>query len=221
MVYTCGLDNMGRREGFVQHGTFHVTPALVTRAECDENGILVEALISDTALFGKNLAVKRKIFTPIGAEYVTLEDTLINQGCRDEEYCVLYHVNLGYPLLQEGSKIESDVKKILPTSSWAEQNVNTALTIEEPVKNQEETCYYLDLKKPQISLVNDKYGKKFTLSYSADTLPCFLEWKSMASGDYALGLEPCTSFVGKDIEPKTVKAGSSVKFSLKFQIEKI
>ena len=66
MLYTCGLDSVGGREGFELHGTFHNTPAEIIRAECDENGIIVEAIIRDTALFGKNLVMKRKIFTASG-----------------------------------------------------------------------------------------------------------------------------------------------------------
>lgn len=67
MLYTCGLDSVGGREGYELHGTVHNIPARIVRAVCDENGIVVEAVIRDTALFGKNLVLKRKIF-PRSAE---------------------------------------------------------------------------------------------------------------------------------------------------------
>ena len=54
MLYTCGLDSVGAREGFELHGSHHNTPARVTRAEVNEKGILIEAEVRETALFGKN-----------------------------------------------------------------------------------------------------------------------------------------------------------------------
>ena len=84
--------------------------------------------------------------------------------------------------------------------------------------NQEETCYYLTLKKPEISLVNPKIGKKLTVAYSGDTLPHFIEWKSMASGDYALGFEPYTAELDDRFAYKTVKPAQKITFSVNIAV---
>ena len=86
--------------------------------------------------------------------------------------------------------------------------------------NQEETCYFLKLRRPEISLVNEKIGKKFTVSYSGDALPYFVEWKSMASGDYALGLEPCTTEI-RDFKYSVIKPSEKVEFFVKLSVEKL
>lgn len=39
MLYTCGLDNVGGREGYELHGTYHNIPAEVVCAQCGEDGI--------------------------------------------------------------------------------------------------------------------------------------------------------------------------------------
>lgn len=221
MLYTCGLDSVGGREGFELHGTLHNIPAQIIRAECDENGIIVEAIIRDTTLFGKNLVLKRKIFTAIGGGSVTLEDTLINEGYKTEEYCLLYHINVGYPMLDDGAKILADVESYTPRTAWAKQNEATMYEMSAPVPNQEESCYFLKLKKPEISLVHEKLGKKFTVSYSGDTLPYFVEWKSMASGDYALGLEPCTTELDDRFAYKTLQAGERAFFGITLSVETI
>ena len=220
MLYTCGLDSIGGREGYELHGTFHNTPAEIVRAECNEKGIIVEAIIRDTALFGKNLVMKRKIFATIGGDSVTMEDTLVNEGYKAEEYCLLYHINVGYPMLDEGAKIIADVEKCTPRTAWAKQNEATMYEMSASMPNQEEACYFLKLHKPEISLVNEKIGKKFTLAYSGDTLPCFVEWKSMASGDYALGLEPCTTKLDDAFAYGTIKEGAEIKFSVNISITK-
>ena len=220
MLYTCGLDSVGGRDGFELHGTLHNIPAEIIRAECNENGITVEAIIRDTALFGKNLVLKRKIFTAIGGDSVTLEDTLVNEGYKTEEYCLLYHINVGYPMLDDGVKVIADVESYTPRTAWAKQNEATMYEMNASTPNQEETCYFLNLKKPEITLVNEKNGKKFTVSYSGDTLPCFVEWKSMASGDYALGLEPCTTELDNRFAYKTIEVGEEIKFFVKILIAK-
>ena len=220
MLYTCGLDSVGGRDGFELHGTLHNIPAEIIRAECNENGITVEAIIRDTALFGKNLVLKRKIFTAIGGDSVTLEDTLVNEGYKTEEYCLLYHINVGYPMLDDGAKVIADVESYTPRTAWAKQNEDTMYAMNDAVPNQEEACYFLKLSKPEIALVNEKIGKKFTVSYSGDTLTHFVEWKSMASGDYALGLEPCTTELDDRFAYKTIEVGEEIKFFVKILITK-
>ena len=220
MLYTCGLDSVGGREGYELHGTLHNIPAEIIRTECNENAIIVEAIIRDTALFGKNLVLKRKIFTAIGGDSVTLEDTLVNEGYKAEEYCLLYHINVGYPMLDDGAKVIADVESYTPRTAWAKQNEATMYAMNDAVPNQEEACYFLKLSKPEIALVNEKIGKEFTVSYSGDTLPCFVEWKSMASGDYALGLEPCTTELDNRFAYKTIEVGEKMKFFVKILITK-
>ncbi len=221
MLYTCGLDSVGGREGYELHGTIHNTPATVLRAECNEDGIVVEAVIRDTALFGKNLVLKRKVWTKIGDDTVHVDDELCNEGYVDENYCVLYHVNVGYPMLDDGAKVVADVESFVSRSPWAEENKATMYEMSEPKVGQEETCYFLKLKTGKASLVNEKIGKKFSVIYSKDTLPCFVEWKSMASSDYALGLEPCTTELDDKFAYKRVKAGEKVCFSVALRVEKI
>lgn len=219
MLYTCGLDSVGGREGYELHGTLHNTPAELLCAVCDEEGIRVEAVIRSTALFGKHLVIKRRITSDIGGASVTVEDTLINEGFCEEEYCLLYHINVGYPMLDEGAKLLADVASCEARTPWAKQNEDTVYEMSASVPNQEETCYFLSLNRPSISLVNAKLGKKLTVSYSGDTLPHFVEWKSMASGDYALGLEPCTTELDDRFAYRIIKAKEKVSFSASITVE--
>jgi len=221
MLYTCGLDSAGERDGFEEHGTVHNIPAEILRAECNEQEIVVEAVIRDTEICGKNLVLRRKITTPIGGATVSVCDTLTNESYRDENYCLLYHVNIGYPMLDEGAKIVTDSDVCLPRTPWAEKNIDTAYQITPPVPNMEETCYYLAPKSSAVSLINEKLGRTFTVSYSGDTLPNFLEWKNMTSGDYALGLEPCTTKLDELFAYSTIKAGETIAFSLDLTINEL
>ena len=220
MLYTCGLDSVGGREGYELHGSFHNTPAQITRAECNENGIVVEAIIRNTALFGKNLVLKRRVSATVYGEELCVEDTLCNEGFIDEQYCLLYHINVGYPMLDDGAKLHAEVESYCPRSDWARENDATMYEMSAPIVGQEETCYFLKLKTGKISLENEKAGKTFSVEYSKDTLPCFVEWKSMASGDYALGLEPCTTDLDDKFAYKTIKAGEEIHFAVRLSVSK-
>ncbi len=218
MLYTCGLDSVGGRAGFEEHGSIHNIPAEILRAECNEEELIVEAIVRDTAICGKNLVLRRRITTAMNGDTVSVNDTLVNESYRNENYCLLYHVNIGYPMLDEGAKIIADTDVCLPRTKWAEKYADTAYQISAPVPNMEETCYYLAPGSSAVSLVNEKIGRKFTVSYSGDTLKNFLEWKCMASGDYALGLEPCTTKLDDLFAYSTIKAGEAIAFSVNITI---
>lgn len=218
MLYTCGLDSVGAREGYDLHGTLHNIPAEIVRAECNEKGIVIEAIVRDTALFGQSLVLKRRITSEIGSDLMRLEDTLINESFRDQDYCLLYHINIGYPMLDEGAKVVADIEKITPRTEWSDKHKVALCDMSSSVDNMEETCYFLKLGKPEVSLLNEKLGRRLTVSYSQESLPCFIEWKSMASGDYALGFEPCTTELDGGFEYRTLGAGESVGFFVNISV---
>ena len=215
MIYTCGLDNIGgERNGLPVHGSYHNTAAEIVLTQCDEQGIVVEAVIRNTALFGSNLVMRRRITSAIGSDSVQIEDELTNLGYKDERYCLLYHTNIGYPMLDEGVSVHLDAKECRPRTEWSARNMDTRLLMEQPVDANEETCYFMTLNKPEVRVVNPKLGKTLSLTYSQDTLPCFVEWKSMASGDYALGLEPCTTELDDTFAYRILPKQESITFSL-------
>lgn len=219
MLYTCGLDSVGGRDGFELHGTHHNTPAKVTRAECSKEGILIEAEISETELFGKYLVFRRRVFSEVGSDTLEISDTLENMGTRVENYCLLYHVNVGYPMLDAGAQLVDDAEEAVPRTSWAARYAESRREMKTPVPNEEEMCYFLKLKTPRVSVRNAALGKVFSLEWSGDTLPHFVEWKSLAEGDYALGLEPCTTELDGEFRYRVIRAGEQIRFSLKMCVQ--
>ncbi|MBQ8342147.1 MAG: DUF4432 family protein [Clostridia bacterium] len=213
MLYTCGLDSVGDRRGFEVHGSLHQTPARVTAMRSDEDGITVEAEVRSSALFGEHLVLKRRFFTPVMGDFVTLKDTLVNAGHTSADYCLLYHVNVGYPLLDEGAKLEIN-GDCTPRTPWAAENVSLVREVIAPEPGREETCYFWQLHEPRVTVINEGLGRSLTLSYTGDTLPHFIEWQSMASGDYALGLEPATTVLDSGFAYKQLAPAAKVCFGL-------
>ena len=214
MLYTCGLDAIGAIEGHALHGNLHNLPASFKEVRVDEEGATVVGEIRDSSLFGQNLLLERRIHIPTGAGRIEITDTLRHDGYREEKYCLLYHVNSGYPFLDECTTVEFEEKTVRARTPWAAEKIGEVKRFQSPVDNEEERCYFIDLKKPTVTVKNPELGKSLTISYLQETLPCLVEWKSGASGDYALGIEPCTSFLDEDFGYLKLGAGESVVFRL-------
>lgn len=86
------------------------------------------------------------------------------------------------------------------------------------VKNEEERCYFIRHNTPRVKVLSEKSRKEFTLCYSQETLPCFVQWCSSASGDYALGLEPATTHLDGAFRMRKLGAGQTVDFEITMQI---
>ena len=218
MLYTCGLDAIGGVEGHPIHGRIHSIPAEIKELKADESGMKIVAEIRDTALFGQNLVLTRTVSTAAGSDEVKIEDRLENHAFRDEKYCMLYHVNVGYPIVDAGAKISGNFVESKPRTPWAEHEMTKMLKVESPIDNAEETCYFHLTKDGKMTIENKALGKRFTV---ASSLRKFVQWKSRASGDYVIGLEPCTSWLDGELKYSVLKPGKSVRHTIVLKVEKV
>lgn len=218
MVYTCGLDSLGGREGFPFHGGIHNVPARITEAFCDGYNVRLTGEMSDTRLFGRNLTLKRTIETSYGSGKVVIRNELINRGNADEPYVFLFHINFGYPMLDEGAEIKADIADTIARTPFAKARRNKCLVMDAPV-DEEEQVFYHTLKERGVSVVNKKLKREFKIDYDTDKLPFLVEWKSMLYGDYALGIEPSTTFMDDFFNYSSIEAGQSVNIDLTLEIK--
>ena len=218
MLYTCGFDAIGGVEGHAVHGRLHSIPAEVKELVADENGVKVSAEVRDTALFGQNLVLTRTVCTGAGSNEVRIDDLIENRAFRDERYCMLYHVNVGYPVVDAGARISGDFEESRPRTPWAEREMAKMLEVEPPADNAEETCYFHMTRDGRMSVENPRLGLRFTVSSS---LRRFVQWKSRASGDFVVGLEPCTSWLDGELEYSVLKPGGSASHTLVLKVEDI
>ena len=222
MIYTCGLDSVGGREGFELHGSLHNHPAKIVRAECDKEGnITVVGVIEVTALFGAKLILTRTVHLAASSSEVEISDSLYNGAFTAQDYCLLYHINVGYPMLDEGVKVKIDAEKIEGRNAVAKSRLASRDVMSGDIPCDEESCYFIKTAAPVAEVINEKLGKVFRLEYSKDTLPCFVQWNSFASGDYALGLEPATTELDDRFKYTSLGAGKSVEFKLKLSVQNI
>ena len=218
MLYTCGLDVIGGVEGHPVHGRIHSIPAEVKELRANEAGVRIVAEIRDTALFGENLVVTRTIETVAESAELKLTDRIENRAFRDEKYCLLYHVNVGWPFVDVGAVIKGNFVESRPRTPLAAREKAKMLVVEPPVDNFEEACYFHRTRDGVVSLVNKKLGLAFTVRSS---LKKFVEWKSRASGDYVIGLEPCTCWLDDEMKMSVLRPGKSVTHTVTLAVKDV
>jgi hypothetical protein len=202
MLYTCGLWNVGTAcedEGRPcgMHGEISHVPAANVGVAADWRGdqytLELKGEMREAALFGENLVLKRKISTVGGAKSFVLSDTLENQGFEAVPFMLLYHFNFGFPFLDETLRL-----RLPAVRSRQRENdyvFDDCTTFQAPVDGKREEVFYHEMAANEdgrtcILLFNDTLELGVALQYDMRNLPNLVQWKSMKSGDYALGIEP-------------------------------
>ena len=140
---------------------------------------------------------------------------------------LLYHCNMGYPLLSENSIVVIDAENVTPRNAHAAEDLENCLKMEKPQADFEERCYFHDIKAKngvaKCGIFNPCIEKGLVMSYNKNTLDYFTEWKMMGEVEYVLGLEPgnCTPD-GRDVMRKEgilkfIKPGETYKTELCFE----
>ena len=101
-------------EALPLHGSIANTPASDV-CWYEENGeLVVRAIIRDEQIFGRKLRLYRRIQVSLQENTFRICDTIENTGDREEPVEILYHMNMGYPLLDEYSVISIPSERVLP-----------------------------------------------------------------------------------------------------------
>ena len=202
LLYTCGLRSAGpanrdNGEWHPLHGRYHSLQAQQVCAEIVNDEIVVRSIIRETALFGHCLEVRRTIRIPVFGTYVTVQDTIANLTPRDEEIMQIYHCNFGYPLLSEKAKLSlPEERETVPRTEFAATGLGRECEFDLPIDGEEERVFFQKMQNEfWAKLVNPDLGVGMTISWSGETLPILSQWRSMASGDYVLGLEPTNCYI--------------------------
>ena len=223
---TCGLTAVGSPcadEGEVLplHGTIGNTPCERIYWDEDAENFYIRAVVSDSRIFARKLQLKRTISVSKTAGRFTVSDVIENQGDTESPLMVMYHMNMGYPLLSENSVVEIPSIEVTPRNEHAAEDLATWNKMLPPTPNFEEQCYYHKMGSVgQASIYNPDIRKGLVISFDPKTLDHFTQWKMMGYRDYVLGLEPgnCTPD-GRDVmrregKLKFLKPGESIAYEV-------
>ncbi len=193
---TCGLTAVGSPctddgEDLPLHGTISNTPCENFSHFIEDGAIHIKITVRDAALFSHQLVLTREYVCPIDENVIYMTDTIKNIGVRETPFELLYHCNMGYPLLSENAVVTVPASKVTPRNDHAKEGLENCLVMEKPQVGYEEKCYYFALSgKPTVSIFNPDIQKGLAMTFDTEELPYFTEWKMMGDKEYVLGLEP-------------------------------
>ena len=205
-LYTAGLSNVGGpcldgSDYHNAHGAVRNTPAGHVCAEEVWNGddctLRIAGDVRDAAFFGRNLLLHRELRAQVGEKRLTIHDVIENQGFSEEQLMLLYHMNLGYPVLDAGTELIAPVRAREALSEHTRLRDPDYARMTAPIDNNEEYLYALTLGRDADGMTacaawNANLSIGLYVRYNADPLRYLIEWKCMRSGDYALGMLPST-----------------------------
>ena len=200
-LVTCGLDNIGIPggvPGMTLHGRIGNTPCENVCCDLAPDGLSVK--ISGTAreasLFGCKLTLHRTYEIARGEDKITFTDVITNHSFNRAPVAALYHMNLGYPLISEDTRVVIPSVEITPRTPLAAEHVNEWDKIPSPQHNIEEMCYYHKLSENVYGVDNPAIGVSVRFAFESNgMLDRLLQWRLFNEGEYVMGLEPasCTT----------------------------
>jgi hypothetical protein len=205
LLTTCGLTNLGppcNHDGaeLGLHGRYANSPASrvsdLSGWEGDEYVLKLRGVVEETVLFGDKIRFIRTISSPIGSKSLHIHDVAENFGFQVSPFAILYHINAGFPLLDEMSKLVLSARATTAYEEWA--NIDDLHRFSPPTAGCREENFHHTMASDEggwayCAMVNPALGDGLGLwvQFKADTLPFMNEWKMMGQGDYVVGMEPC------------------------------
>lgn len=233
LLVTCGLDHVGspvvdggRR--FPQHGRLTSVPASVERAAVVGDELVVEGVVRQATLHEEHLVLRRRIRAGLGSTWFTVEDTVTNEGWRPEPHLVLYHANLGWPLVSEAAELDVSSLRVEPDGPDAVGDAWRDIVAPEAGYRQRVHRHDLAPGTGRATVSNPELGLRLTLSFPTATLPVLYQWKMFAPGQNVLGLEPANApaiqgrVAAREAGTLPVLApGESVSYRLRFDVDRL
>ncbi|NJN94652.1 MAG: aldose 1-epimerase family protein [Anaerolineales bacterium] len=212
LLVTCGFMNVGvptedGGEHFGLHGRASNLPAKQVHYETEWQGddyiLRISGKVRETRLFGENVLLTRTLTTKLGSRTIAITDVFENQGFAPTPLMVLYHINTGFPLLDDSSEllINSD---LIPRDAEAAKGLDVARQGAPPTPDFKEQVHQhrvtpaADGWATAVLLnrhFNGGQGLGLSVRYRPDELPYFWQWRMVGEGAYVMGLEPANCSV--------------------------
>lgn len=237
---TCGLKVAGAPceydgTSYGLHGNLSHTPAEDVSCGIEEDGgapcAVIRGTVRDAVIFGDKMSLEREIRCNYKERKFTLRDKVTNEGYKKVRQMILYHCNIGYPVLSPESEIYIPSLEVRARNGHALEGIDSWMKLQEADPDYEEMCYYHKLKPDAdnhstVAVYNPQLDLGIAIEVDLGTLDHFVQWKMMGAGDYVMGLEPGNSTIDgiedavENGSMKYLEPGESREYRLAFHILK-
>ena len=214
MLVTCGLDHtllggvddashfhqdVRPTEEYGLHGRIGFTPARLSgygeRWEGDECYLWAEGLVRQAAVFGEALELRRRIEAQVGESRFTVHDEVVNVGFDLATHMYLYHVNVGWPVVDDGAEYLIPAGEGTPVAAYPTVNYRRLTA---PTPGASEECYEHEVfaeseETVPVAVVNRRRGIGAYQVYRRGQFPFHTMWRMLGEGAYAVAMEPTTN----------------------------
>jgi hypothetical protein len=241
LLTTCGLSNTGAfcevdGEKYGLHGRISNTPAEQVNIRETWNGDELEIEVSgsmrESVFYAENLLLTRRIVARMGEKRLFIHDRVENQGFSRVPLFMLYHFNIGFPLLDENSELLLNAAGTDFFDEAARGGARDMLRFQKPTHEYLRQVFLHTLRQDPggtttVALVNRRLEGSplgVSLTFDRSQLPEFFTFKMMGQGDYQLGLEPSNCLpMGRAFEKardgwKFIEPQSTKSFDLEIEV---
>jgi len=213
LVLTCGLTSMGadsvdEGEALGLHGRVSHLPATNVHWDGQWDGddyiLSVSGRLREAVVFGENIQLTRRIWTRMGESRLFIDDVVENMGYRRTPHMILYHINVGFPAVDDHARLIAPSATATPRDADAEEGKERWGQMQPPTPDYREKAYFHDMRpdahgRVTAAVVNPDCdggaGFGVYVTYIQHELPWFCEWKMMDQGTYVVGMEPANALV--------------------------
>ena len=200
LIVTCGLTHAGVAETDPETGEFRDLHGQYSRLRAvdvavdrsDPGALVLRGAVAEAKMFGVQLRLERRFTLRLGDPAIYLSDRVTNRGDQPAPLMVLYHVNMGYPLIAEGARFDTPHAAVYPRDAEARKGYVSWAEYAGPVPRYNEQVYFHHLKQrdgqTRALIGRDNFGLLF--EWDPAQMPYLTQWKNTREGIYVSGVEP-------------------------------
>lgn len=211
LLVRCGLRSFGApdfdaktgRLAFPLHGRIGNLPTDRLELELDaEHSLLhVRGQVAESRFLQYDLRLQATYSFAIDSPKIVVHDRVRNASNTPTTMQMLYHINVGQPLLSEGAKLHLGAKRIVARNRHAADDLSDWTEYAAPRPGYSEQVYFSESANladgwATALLSSTDRRRGFAVHYQTDSLPYFTQWKNTVGENdgYVTGLEPGTGF---------------------------
>lgn len=186
------------------HGRVSTIPGRVLEARevwTEGRGVLrVVGEVIQSTVFGEHLRMVRSIETDVDGHEIRIHDRVENLGFERTPHMLLYHINVGWPVVDAGTRLIAEVVDTPWHSDSVEDQGVPYDVLPAPRRGFVEQVFeHRIAPKGGIARVAlERADRRLAVEVAWDhvAMPHFFQWQNLRDGQYAVGLEPSTHGIG-------------------------
>jgi hypothetical protein len=208
LMVTCGLTTAGwassdAGQSLPLHGRASYLHARNVHVDGDWQGddyvMWVQGRTRETVVFGEDVRLTRRVWARLGESRLFVDDLLENMGHAPAPLMLPYHVNVGFPLLDEDSELISSAREMEPITDNLEAAIANWSRYGPPHADWQPTVLVHKVRESadgwaRTAFVNRRLGLGLFIKQRTTELPWLWQWKQLGYGAYVAGVEPANCF---------------------------